>query len=134
MAKVGRPPKVKEADMPELVRKFEQYIEETEIPIIAEFAYKNGFGKQYFHEREEFSNLIKRAMAKKEAALEIGSLRGTLNATQAIFSLKQMGWRDKQDIEHSGNIAHEHKHDLRKLDPKELAQLEHILTKTADTG
>lgn len=40
----------------------------------------------------------------------------------------------KQDIEHSGAIAHEHKHDLRKLDPKELAQLEHILAKTADTG
>jgi phage terminase small subunit len=37
-------------------------------------------------------------------------------------------------IEHSGAIAHEHKHDLKKLSPKELADLEHILTKTADSG
>ncbi|GIQ62144.1 hypothetical protein PACILC2_07120 [Paenibacillus cisolokensis] len=85
MAKVGRPPKVKEEDMPELVEKFRRYIEETDIPIIAEFAYKNGFGKNYFHERQEFSNLIKMAMAKKEAALEIGALKGTLNPTMAVF-------------------------------------------------
>jgi phage terminase small subunit len=40
----------------------------------------------------------------------------------------------KEKIEHSGGVTHEHKHDLRKLDPKELAQLENILSKTADTG
>ena len=96
MAKVGRPPKVKEVDMPELVEKFRTYIEETDIPIIAEFAYMNGFGKQYFHERQEFSNLIKVAIAKKESALERGTLTGTLNPAMAVFSLKQLGWRDKE--------------------------------------
>lgn len=99
MAKVGRPPKVKEQDMPELVRKFEQYVKETEIPIIAEFAYQNGFGKDYIYDRVEFSELRKIAMAKKEAALEFGALKGLLNPTQAIFSLKQMGWTDKQHID-----------------------------------
>lgn len=43
-------------------------------------------------------------------------------------------WRDKQDIEHSGTMTHEHTHDLRKLDRKELAQLEHIIAKTTDSG
>ena len=59
------------------------------------------------------------------------------DTTAQIFWLKNRrpgAWRDKQDVEHSGAIAHEHKHDLKKLDPKELAQLEHILAKTADTG
>jgi hypothetical protein len=138
MAKVGRPPKVKEADMPELVEKFKRYIEETEIPIIAEFAYQNGFGKQYFHEREEFSNLIKIAMAKKEAAIEYGSLRGTLNPTMAVFSLKQMGWKDKHEIDQT--IANkdgkpfETKTNLSGLSTQELMQLEQILSKTADAG
>lgn len=96
MAKVGRPPKVKEVDMPELVQKFRDYIDTTDIPIVAEFAYKHGFGKMYFYERQEFSELIKICHAKKESALEIGTLTNQLNATMAVFSLKQMGWRDKE--------------------------------------
>lgn len=97
MAKVGRPPKVREADMPELVEKFRKYIEDTDIPIIAEFAYQNGFGKQYFYDRPEFSDLLKIAIAKKETALEIGTLKGTLNPTMAVFSLKQLGWKDRAE-------------------------------------
>lgn len=97
MAKVGRPPRVKDVDMPELVEKFRMYIEKTDIPIIAEFAYMNGFGKQYFHERQEFSNLIKVAIAKKEAALERGTLTGSLNPAMAVFSLKQLGWKDRAE-------------------------------------
>lgn len=105
MAKVGRPPKVPERDMPELVERFRQYIEENDIPIISEFAYLNGFGKDYIYDRVEFSELRKIAIAKKEAALEIGTLKGTLNPAMAIFSLKQMGWRDKQEVEHSGETG-----------------------------
>ncbi|ANY67304.1 hypothetical protein BBD42_13080 [Paenibacillus sp. BIHB 4019] len=40
----------------------------------------------------------------------------------------------KEKIEHSGAIAHTHKHDLKKLSAKELAQLEQIIGKSADTG
>jgi hypothetical protein len=96
MARTGRPPKVKMEDMPELVEKFKRYIEETDIPIIAEFSYQNGFGKQYLYDRPEFSDLLKIATAKKEAALEIGTLKGVLNPAMAVFSLKQLGWRDKE--------------------------------------
>lgn len=59
------------------------------------------------------------------------------NTTALIFWLKNRrpaAWRDKQDIEHSGKVTQEVSHDLKKLDPKELAQLERILAKTADSG
>lgn len=56
--------------------------------------------------------------------------------TAAIFWLKNRQpkqWRDKQDIEHSGEVKQTVNHDLKKLSPKELADLEQILTKSADT-
>lgn len=116
MAKVGRPPKVKEADMPELVKKFKQYIADTEIPIIAEFSYQNGFGKQYLYDRPEFSDLLKQCLAKKEAALERGTLLGTLNPTMAVFSLKQLGWTDKQQVESTNTNMNT---DLTRMSPDE---------------
>jgi hypothetical protein len=112
MAKVGRPPKIPEQDMLELVQKFAQYIDETDIPIIAEFAYKNDVPRVWLYDRQEFSALLKKCIDKKEAALEIGTLKGTLNPAMAIFSLKQMGWRDKQEIEHSGETGVTIKNDI----------------------
>lgn len=97
MAKVGRPPKVPEVDMPELVQKFADYIDVTDIPIIAEFAYKNDIPRTWLYERLEFSTLLKKCIDKKEAALERGTLKGVLNPAMAIFSLKQMGWKDRQE-------------------------------------
>ena len=105
MAKVGRPPKVPEADMPELVQKFADYIDETDIPIIAEFAYKTDVPRTWLYDRQEFSALLKKCIDKKEAALERGTLKGELNPAMAIFSLKQMGWKDKQELEHSGETG-----------------------------
>lgn len=116
MAKRGRPPKHNDEQMSELVAKFKEYIEQTDIPIIAEFAYQNGLYKNYFYEHDEFTNLIKIATSKKEAALEIGSLKGTLNPTQAIFSLKQMGWTDKVQSE---NTNTNHNTDMTNLSTDE---------------
>ncbi len=135
MAKRGRPQKYDDARIAELVEKLKQYIEETEIPIIAEFAALNGLYKQFFYDHEEFSDLIKIAISKKEAALERGALSGTLNPTMAVFSLKQMGWRDKHEIDQ--NIANkdgkpfevQHSVDLKKLSADELRQLEALLSK-----
>jgi phage terminase small subunit len=39
-----------------------------------------------------------------------------------------------EKVEHSGSVTTEVKHDLKKLSPEELKNLEHILAKTADTG
>jgi len=96
MAKVGRPPKISEIDMPELVRKFSDYIDENDIPIIQGFCWRNGISKNYLYDRQEFSELLKKAIAKKEEALELKALAGEVNSTMAIFSLKQLGWKDKE--------------------------------------
>lgn len=82
----------------ELKRKFDQYVERTKLPIIARFAAMNRIPKQYMYDFKELSESIKIAMAKKEAELEEGGLKGKYSAAMAIFSLKQMGWKDRQEL------------------------------------
>ena len=80
----------------ELFDKFKKYINDTTLPIIAEFAYMNDIERQYLYDNQMFSTLLKKCIAKKEANLEKGALTGKLNPSMAIFSLKQIGWKDKQ--------------------------------------
>lgn len=116
----GRPSKYSDERIVELVEAFERYIEKTEIPIVAEFAALNKMHKNYFYDRTEFSNLIKECVSKKEAALERGGLTGSLNPTVAIFSLKQLGWRDRQEVESTTlNTNHNINEDVSKMSPDE---------------
>jgi len=103
--KTGAPIKYTAAVLKKIIAKMEAYIESEQIPIVAEFAYKNNFGRQMLYEHKELSDTIKKLIAKKEANLEKMGLVGVINPTMAIFSLKQLGWRDKQDIDmtHSMN-------------------------------
>ena len=100
--KTGRPRNLSNERIAELQDKFEEYIRETPVPIIAEFAYLNDVLRESLYDYPEFSTLIKKCVAKKEAQLERGALQNSLNTTMAIFSLKQLGWRDKQEHEISG--------------------------------
>lgn len=88
-------------DREAIAQAFEKYISETELPIIAEFAYLNDVPRETLYQWDELKTLIKRCIDKKEAALERGMIGQTYNVTAAIFSLKQLGWKDK--IEHSGD-------------------------------
>jgi predicted CopG family antitoxin len=112
----GRPIEWTDERIQNVIKKLDTYIEDNTIPIIAEFAYQNDIRKAVLYEKEEFSYSIKRLIEKKEANLEKGMLFGKINVTGAIFSLKQLGWRDKSEIEHSGNISNEGKteEELRK--------------------
>ena len=83
----------------QLFKKFEKYINDTTLPIIAEFAYMNEVDRNYLYDNAIFSTLLKRCIAKKEANLEKGALTGKLNPSMAIFSLKQIGWKDRQETE-----------------------------------
>ena len=83
----------------QLFKKFEKYINDTTLPIIAEFAYTNEIDRNYLYDNAIFSTLLKKCIAKKEANLEKGALTGKLNPSMAIFSLKQIGWKDKQETE-----------------------------------
>ena len=96
---MARPRSRTQAQDVQLFKKFEKYINDTTIPIIAEFAYKNDIERQYLYDNKMFSTLLKKCIAKKEANLEKGALTGKLNPSMAIFSLKQLGWKDRQETE-----------------------------------
>lgn len=85
------------------MERFSKYIEDTDIPIIAEFAYQHDVTRQSLYDYDAFSTLLKKAIAKKEAQLERLALMGQVDKTMAIFSLKQLGWSDRQQVEHSGS-------------------------------
>lgn len=103
MAKRGRKPKY---NWDEVARQLDEYTDATDIPIVAEFCYLNGIRRESLYnassEHEELKFSIKRCIDKKEAVLERGALEGKLDKTMAIFSLKQLGWKDKHEVEHSG--------------------------------
>lgn len=56
-----------------------------------------------YEEKEEFFDTIKQAKAICEMHAEEGGLRGDLNPTMGIFSLKNnYGWKDKSESEVTG--------------------------------
>ena len=95
----GRPVTYTESVLKELIKKLNKYCDSEEIPILAEFAYKNNIRRQALYEHPELTDAIKRITEKKEAQLERNALLGAVNPTMAIFSLKQLGWKDKQEID-----------------------------------
>lgn len=79
---------------------------EVPIPTITGLCYYCGFeSRQSFYDyekNEDFSYTIKRARLfieqEYEEQLSVG------NTVGAIFALKNMGWKDKTEIEQSGNL------------------------------
>jgi hypothetical protein len=82
-----------------------QYVDSTDIPILAEFAHNSGVLRQYLYDLPELADAIKACVQKKEFALERMGLSGGINTTMAVFSLKQLGWTDKIDQTHKGDAA-----------------------------
>lgn len=93
-----------EKRLAEINQAMQEYTEKTAIPILAEFAYNYGVLRQELYKHPELSDSIKNMMAKKEFQLEKMALINKVNSTFAIFSLKQLGWRDKQEIDLTGEI------------------------------
>lgn len=72
-----------------------------------------------YSKKDEFSDTIKKAKLKVENYLE-KSLITTGPATGIIFNLKNnFGWKDKQEIEHSGEVNNP----FKDLTTEELRQL-----------
>ena len=98
----GRPVSVYTPEkIAEIKADLDKYIDETGIPIIAEFAYTRDIRRATLYEIPELSYSIKRLAEKKETQLEKLALSNKINTTFAIFSLKQLGWSDKQEIDMS---------------------------------
>lgn len=55
--------------------------------------------------KDEFSYIIKRARSKVEDWIYQHSLDGSIPPAVGIFILKQFGYSDKQEIEHSGAMG-----------------------------
>ncbi|MCF8012481.1 MAG: DNA-packaging protein [Clostridiales bacterium] len=98
----GRPTKYTKEKLKDIQATLERYIENTEIPILSEFAYQNKIPRQKLYEFEILNDTIKTLIDKKEAQLERKALKNEINNTMAIFSLKQLGWKDRQEHEVSG--------------------------------
>jgi hypothetical protein len=100
----GRPRKYTKKLLKEIEEKIIAYTDNTPVPILAECAYELGMHRRQMYEFPELNHAIKRLITKKESVLEKGALSGKLNTSMAIFSLKQLGWSDKQEVNHSGAI------------------------------
>jgi hypothetical protein len=99
MAKVGRPRKYTKEDIEDIIEKFELYVDNTELPIVCEFAYTNNILRESLYDYPEFSTVLKKCTSKKEAQLEKLAAFNLINVSMAIFSLKQLGWKDRQEID-----------------------------------
>ena len=55
-----------------------------------------------YEARGEFCHAVKTARSRCEQWVETNGLAGNTPPAMAIFALKNYGWTDKQEIEHSG--------------------------------
>ena len=89
-------------DREKILTAFEDYIEATTIPIICEFASSQRISKSTMYAWPEAKELLERCVSKKEGALEREALQGRVNVVMAIFSLKQLGWKDRTELSGDG--------------------------------
>lgn len=123
--KTGRPNKYTPERLKEIVQMLTEYIDNTEMPILAEFGYKNNIDSKHLYDYSEFTDLLKKAIQKKAVYLERKALGNDVNVTQAIFSLKQIGWSDKKKVDIDAKV--ENKTDLSKMSIDKLKKIESIL-------
>lgn len=105
---IGRPPKYKNKE--QLIESIEKYFtickEEKHNPSITGLALHLGFeSRQSFYDyekNEDYSYTIKKARLRVENMYEEKLLSNTV--TGAIFALKNLGWSDKQEIDHTVTI------------------------------
>jgi hypothetical protein len=103
----GRPAAYKTAE--ELENKIEEYrldcIAKESNPTITGLAYFLGFSDRRsfydYEKKEKFTHTIKRARLWIESIYE--SRLFSQSPTGSIFALKNFGWKDKTELEHSGD-------------------------------
>lgn len=83
-------------------------------------AYALGMSRQTvidYKNKDEFLDTIKRARARVERDVERRLMEGTTGAAGPIFNLKNnFSWRDKSEVESSGEITHK----FEDMDDEEL--------------
>lgn len=104
MAEMGRPPLWKDpADLKALV---DSYFESTDRPTLSGLAVFLGTDRHTIYnykEKDNFFHIIKEATDKVSAAYEERLIYEN-NPTGVIFALKNMGWKDKTEVDQSLSI------------------------------
>lgn len=113
---MGRPAKYNSPD--EIQSAIDKYWEQAgDKPTITGLALFLGFeSRQSFYKYEkdgEFCYIIKKARLHVESIYE--SKLHSNNAAGPIFALKNFGWSDKQEVEHSGKVTLNFSPDYEKL-------------------
>lgn len=111
--KVGRPPKWESPE--ELQTLIDKYFElceaKDELPFITEMCVYLDTSRKVlleYENKKEFSNAIKRAKAKCEAAIEKNMLTNKFNATASIFNLKNnYGWEERTKVDNTHSVDEE---------------------------
>ena len=85
-----------------LVKDIQEYTAKTDYPILKELCYLKHYNYDTImkmqRDDEELMQSIKELLYKNEAYLEYNGVHGKLSNTMAVFALKQLGWRDIQEI------------------------------------
>ena len=105
MAKVGRPPMYKTPG--EMQKKIDSYFaQHPDKPTVSGLALHLGFSDKsslyQYAEKDEFLHSVKAAISRIEVKHEENIY--TTGAAGSIFWLKNRGWTDQQQIQHSGGI------------------------------
>lgn len=120
MNRQGRPPKFNSPEqLQELMDSYFTMCEEKDIPPfwtdLAVYLDTNRETLSDYAKKDEFSDTIKKAKAKCEAAVERGMMTNKMNATAAIFNLKNnYGWEDRQKIDNTHSVNEETKDLIQK--------------------
>ncbi len=97
----GRPLKFESVE--EFDKQVDVYFAEADFPTITGLAVHLNTSRETlsdYKRKEGFSDSIKRALDKCEAAVELRALTGKANPVMSIFTLKNnYGWKDKQEVE-----------------------------------
>ena len=92
-----------------LVKDIKEYTKNTDYPILKELCYKKHYNYDVImakqRDDEELCQSIKELLYKKEAYLEYNGVHGKLSNTMAVFTLKQLGWRDLVEINNRTEIS-----------------------------
>lgn len=102
-------------DVDEICRALDSYtaqcVKQKEVPILKEVFVKKGWDYMYVTQilngklleqkpsDDRLDRSIKNLINAKEYMLERLGLKGKINSTLAVFSLKQLGWRDQQQVD-----------------------------------
>ena len=113
-----------------LVALLDKYTNDTDIPILKEVCYQNYLNydtiMKYQRTDELLMQSIKRLLNKKESQLERKGLNKEIDRTVAIFSLKQLGWKDRQEISFGEEQADEIDIKIIRTNKEDIERVEKI--------